>query len=247
MEQNWIKIEGDLISIEDTPQLLNELNLMPLFLRRFLERKFVKDIIPTREEQVSNYQAFLKKEKIADKENLDAWLKFHHVTEPELEKNIYNSLRIQKFKENSFADKVENIFLKRKSELDRVTYSLIRAKSREKIVELNMRLKEEEATFPELSAEYSEGVENVLHGLIGPMELGNVNPLIAERLKASKAGQLWPPFEIEGWWVLLRHERFIPATLNEAMRQRLISELYEEWITVKIKNALNSLIESTKN
>ena len=35
MEQNWIKIEGDLISIEDTPKLLNELNLMPLFLRDF--------------------------------------------------------------------------------------------------------------------------------------------------------------------------------------------------------------------
>ena len=247
MEKNWINIEGELISIEETPNLLNELNLMPLFLRRFLEKKYIKDIIPSREEQLKNYQEFLKKEKIIDKTSLNNWLAYHSISESELELNIFNSLRLNKFKEDNFSDKVENIFLKRKSSLDRVTYSLIRAKSREKIVELNMRLKEEEATFPELSAEYSEGVENVLHGLIGPMELGKVNPNIAERLKASKSGQLWPPFELEGWWVLLRHERFLPATLNDSMRQRLISELYEEWITAKIKNALNSLKESVKN
>ena len=108
-----------------------------------------------------------------------------------------------------------------------------------------MRLKEEEATFPDLSAEFSEGIENVLHGLVGPLELGRVNPYISERLKASKSGQLWPPFELDGWWVILRHERLIPATLNDAMRQRLINEMYESWIMDKIKIALGNL-EKTK-
>ena len=107
-------------------------------------------------------------------------------------------------------------------------------------------LREEEDTFSELSSQFSEGVENVLNGLIGPMEISKVNPVIAERLKASKPGQLWPPFECEGWWVLLRHERFIPATLNIEMRKRLINELYEEWIASKIKKALNSLKKSVK-
>jgi len=61
MSQSWINIEGELVSLEETPLLLNELNLMPIFLRRFLEKKFTNEIVPTREEQTIYYQKFLKK------------------------------------------------------------------------------------------------------------------------------------------------------------------------------------------
>lgn len=246
MENHWIKIEGELIKVDETPFLLKELNLIPLFLRRFLERKYTKDISPSKQQQINYYQKFLSREKITDKNSLNNWLMLNDISESDLELKIYNSLKLEQFKEKSFNNKVEKLFLDRKTNLDRVTYSLIRAKSREKIVELNLRLKEGEATFPDLSSEFSEGVENVLHGLIGPMELGTVNPFIAERLKASKPGQLWPPFECEGWWVLLRHERLLPASLNNNMRIRLINEMYELWITNKIKTALKSLDQSIK-
>ena len=59
MSQSWIKIEGELVSLEETPLLLNELNLMPIFLRRFLEKKFTKEIVPSREEQTNYFQKFL--------------------------------------------------------------------------------------------------------------------------------------------------------------------------------------------
>ena len=245
MKQHWIEIEGELISLEDTPILLKNLNLMPIFLRRYFESKFTEKIIPSKDEQIEYQKKFMRRENIANKEDLKDWLKFNGVKESDLNLNIYNSVKLEKFKEDKFSQYVEEIFLKRKSSLDRVTYSIIRVKSKEKIVELHLRLKEEEATFPDLSAEFSEGIENVLHGLVGPLELGRVNPYIAERLKASKPGKLWPPFEIDGWWVILRHERLIPATLNDTMRQRLINEMYESWIMDKIKNALEKL-EKTK-
>lgn len=246
MDNHWINIEGELIKVDNTPILLKELNLIPLFLRRFLENKFIQEVTPSKEDQIKYYQQFLGREKITDKNSLNNWLNFNNISESNLELKIYNSLKLEQFKEKRFGNKVEKLFLDKKSDLDRVTYSLIRAKSREKIFELNLRLKEGEATFPELSSEFSEGVENVLHGLIGPMELGKVNPFIAERLKASTSGQLWPPFECEGWWVILRHERLIPASLNNNMRLRLINEMYELWITNKIKNALESLEQSLK-
>ena len=90
-----------------------------------------------------------------------------------------------------------------------------------------------------------EGVENVLHGLIGPVEFGNVNPLISERLRNSSPGELWPPFEIDSWWIILRNERFIPATLNKTMEERLINEMYENWIKEKISKTIDNLEKST--
>jgi hypothetical protein len=95
MSQSWINIEGELISLEETPLLLNELNMMPIFLRRFLENKFTKEIIPTREEQTSYYQKFLKREKISDKDSLSNWLDFHGVSESDMEIKLYKSLKIE--------------------------------------------------------------------------------------------------------------------------------------------------------
>ena len=241
IEENWINIEGDLLEIKDLPQLLRDLNLMPIFLRRYFEQKFIKDIDVDKEEQISFQQKFMQKEGIKNKEDLSNWLKMNSISEKEISKQLYTSLKLEKFKRSSFEDKVEDIFLKTKKNLDRVTYSLLRVKSKTKASELFIRLSEEEATFPELASKYSEGVEQVLHGLVGPMELGKVNPAIAERLLSSSPGKLWPPFELEGWWILIRFERIISASLNENMRERIINELYEISIRDKIKNILEQL------
>ena len=64
MENSWINIEGELIKVDDTPILLKELNLLPLFLRRFLERNFIKNISPSKEDQIKYYKQFLNREKI---------------------------------------------------------------------------------------------------------------------------------------------------------------------------------------
>ena len=241
MAENWINIEGDLLEIKDLPQHLKDLNLMPIFLRRYFERKFINDIKVDKEEQILFQQKFMKKEGIKNKDELANWLKFNSISEKEISKQLYIDLKLEKFKRSSFEDKVEDIFLKTKKNLDRVTYSLLRVKSKTKASELFIRLSEEESTFPELASKYSEGVEQVLHGLVGPMELGKVNPAIAERLLSSSPGQLWPPFELEGWWILIRFERLISSSLNEMMKDRIINELYEASIRDKIKKTLDQL------
>lgn len=241
MTENWIDIEGDLLEIKNLPQQLKDLNLMPIFLRKYFERKFIKDIEVDKEEQISFQQKFMKKEGIKNKDELANWLKINSISEKEISKQLYISLKLEKFKRSNFEDKVEDIFLKTKKNLDRVTYSLLRVKSKTKASELFIRLSEEESTFPELASKYSEGVEQVLHGLVGPMELGKVNPSIAERLLSSSPGQLWPPFELEGWWLLIRFERLISSSLNEMMKNRIINELYEISIRDKIKKTLDQL------
>ncbi len=244
MTEDWINIEGETISFKETPALLRELNLMPIFLRRFFETKYTKDIVPTEDEQVIFQKAFLKKEGIVDDQSLKNWLLNNNKSEEEMNKILFNSLKIEIFKKKNFEEHLESIFINRKSDLDRVTYSLIRVKNRAKAAELHLRLKEEEATFQDLASTYSEGVENLFHGLIGPVEFGKVHPLIAERLKNSSPGDLWAPFEFDTFWLILRIERFLPATLNDAMKSRLINEMYEEWIKGKIIKTMENLEKS---
>ena len=59
MNEEWINIEGELISLVDTPKLLKELNLMQIFLRRYFEKKYIKDIKPSRDDQVQYQKDFM--------------------------------------------------------------------------------------------------------------------------------------------------------------------------------------------
>ena len=104
-----------------------------------------------------------------------------------------------------------------------------------------MKLEEEEASFANLASNYSQGVEKDFNGVIGPMEIGKLNPDLAERLRISKEGQLWPPFETNGWWIILRHEKSIPAKLDTNMRNSLLSNLYEKWMQTQLIPILKNI------
>ena len=238
---NSFTVCGQVIDKERLPELIGELDLFPLLVRKVIERQSVLKVIPSNEEQIAYYQKFLKSNRITNAEALQLWLQVEGISEQVMSNRLYFSLQIDQFKEQKFGSLVESVFLERKSQLDRVLYSLIRVKNREKATELHLKLTEEEATFSELASSYTEGLEKEMNGLLGPMELGSLNPSISERLKISQPGQLWPPFESNGWWVLLRLERILPASLDNGMYIRIINELYEEWMKLEVGNALSQL------
>ena len=37
------------------------------------------------------------------------------------------------------------------------------------------------------------------------------------------------------WWVILRLEKHLPAQLDEANRQRLLNELFQNWLMTKLQ------------
>ena len=94
---------------------------------------------------------------------------------------------------NKFESKIDEYFLEKKELLDKVMYSILRV-SKEQATELFTQLKEEESTFSELVSVYSIGSEKKFNGIIGPVELGNLNINLSERLRISR-GTTLAPFE----------------------------------------------------
>ena len=238
---NELSLPGRVVAVDELPGLLADLDLMPLLLRRYLERVNGNQFNPSHDEQVAFQKTFLARERITDQASLKAWLERQGISEPQMSQRLFRALQLEQFKQATFGPRVEPLFLERKANLDRVMYSMLRVRERAKAVELHLRLEEEEATFTDLASNFSEGSERQINGLIGPMELGRINPVLGERLRISTPGQLWPPFEAEGWWVLLRHERHLPAQLDTPMQQRLIDEMYELWMRDQVSAALAEL------
>ena len=237
-----IKIADIEITSDQLPYVLQDLDLFPLLTKRLIERLNCSNIRPSDEEQYQNLQLFLSREKIYSDSDLNKWLEINNISEKELSLKLYKLLQVEKFKRNKFESKVESIFMSRKDNLDKVMYSLFRTKEKAKAIEIHLKIEEEEGTFADLASDFSEGIERQINGLIGPIEIGRINIQIAERLKISKKGQLWDPFQVDDWWVLLRLEKLLPAKLDERTRNSIIQDLYDEWINGQVKESMNSLI-----
>ena len=243
-EDIWLEFKDLKITEKQIPILLDRFNLLPNLIRSVIENKSIEDITPTDKEQLDFQFNFLSNAGIKNKESLEVWLSKNGLDEKRLSILLYDQLKIEKFKEEKFSANVESSFLNQKSSLDRVLYSLIRVKSKIEAEELFLKLEEEEASFANLASKYSQGVEKEFNGVIGPMEIGKLNPELAERLRISKDGQLWPPFETNNWWIILRHEKSIPAKLDNNMRNNLLSDLYEKWMQSQLIPILKNIREN---
>tara|TARA_B100000212_G_scaffold293007_1_gene235173 strand:- start:4586 stop:5413 length:828 start_codon:yes stop_codon:yes gene_type:complete len=246
MKENRILIDNFEISINDIPKYLDRFNLLPNFVRALIENKITSHIEPNSDDQVEYQLKFLSRNNLKNKHQLSNWLDKNGLDDKRLSLLIYDNLKLEMFKDEKFNDLVESEFLNKKNSLDKVMYSIIRVKSKLEAEEIYLKLEEQEESFSDLAAKYSEGIEKNFNGIIGPLEIGVINPELSERLKISKKGQLWPPFNSQNWWVIMRLERFLPAKLDDNMRIKLKEILYENWIQKKIVKVLKDLREEDK-
>tara|TARA_B100000212_G_scaffold53753_1_gene35323 strand:+ start:3357 stop:4112 length:756 start_codon:yes stop_codon:yes gene_type:complete len=243
----WIDINNWSIDVNDVPSLLDRYNILPNFIRSLVESSFTKDIKPSKDEQLKFYNQFLAAQSINNKNDLEKWLKYKALDEQRITLMLVHQLKVEKLKSKMFEKKVDQIFLKDKESLDKVTYSLLRVETKQEAEEFYLQLEDDEASFAELSSKYSKGIEKNFNGLIGPISLGETNPEIAERLRISKSGQLWQPFLSQGWWIIIRLEKNFPAVLDDKMRVKIKDMMYEKWINKQIFPLINKLRENSKD
>jgi parvulin-like peptidyl-prolyl isomerase len=212
--------------------------MMPQLVKEMTLDRSTAEISLTPEEQKLAYQQAFQQLNIDSDDKLNAWLKQQGMTLADLEKRAERSLKLAKFKQTTWGAKVNSAFLERKQQLDRVIYSLICTKDFCVAQELYFRVKEGEQSFDELAREYSQGPEAQTGGLIGPIEVGSVHPNLAKMLIASDVGQVQTPTVIGDWIVLVRLEKVLPVTLDEAMQQRLIDEAFTKWLDESVSQQM---------
>ena len=67
--------------------------------------------------------------------------------------------------------------------------------------------------------------------------LSQPHPMLAKLLQVSSPGQLWPPKQLEGWWIVVRLEELHCTELNNSLKQRLLLELGEKHLEQQLSAA----------
>jgi len=235
-----LQIGNRTITDEEIVPLLANYQLLPKLLRELLIDQVVSSVSYAPEEIARTCQQFYEQNQLTSETARQAWLNHRGMTLGQLEALVTRGLRVEKFKQITWGHKLESCFLERKAHLDKVIYSLIRTQDLGVAQELYFRIQAQEQSFAELAREYSQGPEAQTGGLTGPVELSNSHPEIAQLLSISQPGQLWPPTRLGDWLVIIRLEKFIPAQLDEPMRQRLLHELFVAWLSQQLQQ-MNSV------
>ena len=150
-------------------------------------------------------------------------------TEAEVMTALSNKVRQQTFLRDQFSPKAEARFLDRKNELDQVVYSLLRLENRFLAQELYLQIESGESNFADLAKRYAEGPERNTNGIVGPVSLTQAHPVLVEKLRVTQPGVLLEPFRISDWWLVVRLERYSPATFDDEISLKMCQELFAEW------------------
>jgi PPIC-type PPIASE domain len=229
------KVNDRVIDCQDIAALLRRYQLMPQLIQELILDEAIADFTCTDEEKQTAVLQFCQQRKFASPEAGEAWMKSQGMSNAEFESLAMRPTLLEKFKQAKFAKKVQSYFLERKSSLDYVIYSLIRTQDEGLAYELYHRVLEGEQTFAQCAAEYSQGPEARTGGQLGPVPIGQPHPAIGKLLSVSQPGQLWPPRALAEWFIIIRLEQFHAAQLDDGMRQRLLEELYQNWLQEQIQ------------
>ena len=161
--------------------------------------------------------------------------------EEEVLASLRYSVRRRAFIRERFAAKAEARFLERKKDLDQVVYSLLRLENSFLARELYLQIESGESNFADLAKRYAEGPERNTNGIVGPVSLTQAHPTLVEKLQVAQPGVLLEPFRISSWWLVVRLERYAPATFNDEVSDQMCDELFDVWLCQETAEVLNQM------
>ncbi|MEY3544348.1 MAG: hypothetical protein RLZZ247_505 [Cyanobacteriota bacterium] len=226
----------------DQVELLAQHRMIKPLLRQMVIAGLAAEVSVPAEAGAQALASFMQDQGLETDEQLSAFLRLNLLHREELEQQLIQPLRLQRYVADHFLPKAEARFLQRKTQLDRVVYSLLRLEDAGLARELYLRINEGESDFAELAARYAEGPERTTRGVVGPVPLMQAHPVLAERLRTGTPGVLLEPFRIEKWWLVVRLEAYSPATLDDDTAQQMARELFEESVEEAVQQRINDLI-----
>ena len=73
------------------------------------------------------------------------------------------------------------------------------------------------------------------------MSLTQAHPVLVEKLRVAQPGVLLEPFPIADWWLVVRLERYSPATFTEEVADQMCREMFNAWIAEETTSTLSRL------
>lgn len=164
------------------------------------------------------------------------WLARHHLSLEEFEELIYTTVLSDKLAQHLFGDRVESYFIDYQLDyMQAVMYEIV-LDDRGIAMELFYAINEKETSFFEAAYQYIQDTElSRRGGYRGRVFRKDLKPEISAAVFAASPPQILKPIVTSSEVHLIRVEELIRPQLDNVMRQKIISELFNAWLVQKIQ------------
>ena len=164
-----------------------------------------------------------------------AWLTGQLLTPEEWEQSIRDRLLRQKLQETLFSHEIERNFAQNHLNFEQAILYQIMVPYPQLAQEIYYQIEEAEISFYEAAHLYNlETKQRYQCGYIGAVHRWDLHPDIAAQVFSASPGDVLGPIHIEHQYYLIKVEEFVPAQLTEENRQRILSQLFEEWLESEV-------------
>ena len=221
--------------------LLDQYNLLQSLVKQMLISVTIAETMVSAEQLKQARLGLLQQHGFYGMEHWTQLVKSLGSPEEEVLASLIYSIRRRAFIRERFIAKAEARFLERKKDLDQVVYSLLRLENSFLARELYLQIESGESNFADLAKRYAEGPERNTNGIVGPVSLTQAHPTLVEKLQVAQPGVLLEPFRISSWWLVVRLERYAPATFNDEVSDQMCDELFDVWLCQETAEVLNQM------
>jgi parvulin-like peptidyl-prolyl isomerase len=178
------------------------------------------------------------------------WCENAGVTAEYFQAVVLRELQVQKFKQLHFGNQVVTEFLKTRSELDQVEYSLLQLNDLSLAQELYFLLRDDGADFAQLVEQYSSDLEfdrpsglsdgQPTQGWIGPVSLSTLPVEVATLFRQGKPGAIYGPIAVADRFWIVRLEKLMLARLTDTTWLQLLNRLFDRWLKTQVQSFLST-------
>jgi len=164
-----------------------------------------------------------------------AWLQKHGLSLDDFEKVIYNNVISGKLAQHLFADKVEPFFVEHHLDYAGVVMYEVVLDDEDLAMELFYGIQEGEMSFYEVAHQYIQDTElRRKGGYRGIVRRKELKPEISAAVFAATPPQVLKPIVTSKGINLIFVEELIQPQLDNALRQKIHSDLFSEWLKQQI-------------
>ena len=223
--------------------LLKKYNLLSNLVKSELIEEKISNIKINDEDQLAIKRYITQNQNLTSDDEYQEFIKQNKIDHEKLFNELSRPVKIKKYAEEKYSHQVAAKFLKRKNQLDKVVYSLIRIQSSDLIQEIYFRLKDGEE-FGALAKEFSEGPEKFTRGIVGPVVLEQSTPELIKVLRSATPDQVSKPFLAGGFWLIVKLEHIIEATLDKSLEALMTQEIFESNLNEEVEEYIKIMEEN---
>lgn len=172
-------------------------------------------------------------------ESTEAWLKARHLTYEDWELLLEEQCLVHKLRELLTANRVEQFFAENSLDFEVASISRILIETEDVARELRAQIADDGADFHALAREYSiDTATKPAGGYTGPVRRVEMDALMETAIYGANCGDVVGPVKTSRGWALIKVETFQRIALNDATRETIKSQLLEEWLDERRRQAL---------